>query len=120
MKQVDSGAFEKLPKWARDKITQLERDLNEAKTELDNVKDATGYKDTPIRWFQMGDISRKPYGIPRHSRVVFNLNPETERKDITVNYTMDNDVPCVRVSGERSISIVPVASNVVLIFPNEV
>lgn len=91
----------KLPKWAQNLISRLERDYNDAIDKLSNMDEGG---ETNVKWSSGWKDS---HNLPNNSKVTFVVNG----KDIDA-YIQNG---ALYISGEREIVIFPHASNAVYI-----
>jgi hypothetical protein len=77
MQKTDSESLKRLPLWARERIPQLEREITRLERENGALKkEANANCEPGIRISPMGSRGYEDggaFGIPRHSRVVFQL-----------------------------------------------
>jgi len=91
----------KLPKWVQYKITGLERNLQNVRTELRQIY---GGEETNIS-FSKG--IGEEFNLPKDVRITFKLKPD-RRYWIDCYITNEGEL---RVSGERTVLIRPSATN---------
>lgn len=104
-----SDRFDRLPKWAKEEIASLKRQRSDA---LRTIQDLTETVAPTQIWH--GDYENRIYIPPKfgYQRVHFETRPgQNIRDDIQV--MLDEKAGEVELMGGRSISISPVASNVV-------
>ena len=107
------GSFERLPKWAQDKIINMQRAMDEKDS---TIKELTGQ--TPVDEAHVlvssSDVNTD-LPLPHHTEVRFVLTPKTDkRRAETLNALVMTDrqgFRSLRVLGDRPISIQPVSTN---------
>lgn len=110
----EMARFERLPKWAQDKIKNLKRDLEHATAKL-----REGPEDSNTFSHPYSDLHRKPLG--RDTSVGFYLdNDENDRLYFKVCLTTDHERNQVlEIYGSHGYQIIPRSSNSILIKLNE-
>lgn len=108
------GSFGRLPKWAQEKIINLQRELNDKDK---TIAALTGETPMDAAYVLVGkDTSNEDMPFPRGTNVQFVLTPMTHqmRRPETVDasvLTDRNGFRYLRLLGDRPISISPVSSN---------
>lgn len=108
------GSFERLPKWAQEKIVNLQRALSDKEREIAAL---TGETPTDAAYVLVGaNTSNDSMPFPRGTEVQFVLTPKTHQmhRPETVDAAVLTDrqgFRYLRLLGDRPISISPVSSN---------
>lgn len=108
------GSFERLPKWAQEKIVNLQRALSDKEREIAAL---TGETPANAAYVLLGASTSNDFmPFPRGTEVQFVLTPKTHQmhRPDTVDASVLTDrqgFRYLRLLGDRPIAITPVSSN---------
>lgn len=106
--------FERLPKWARDRITRLEREVEDARREREEARLATDPAKSSALLDAWADV---PIGLGKDARVRFVLGPDDGRQwaDVHVLRDYTTDGLAIEIMGGDGLTVRPQSSNVVVV-----
>lgn len=108
------GHLAKLPKWAQDRIRNLERDRHSLREELraalseEETRVGYGYDTSP------GSVGQPKAWLPDGEHVTFYLPDRNRERDTFVQFSFDRQRGGIRVMGsDGPLAVRPEASNVI-------
>lgn len=108
----EMARFERLPKWAQEKINGLKRDLQRANENIVSLNEGPQDSDTFANPYS--DLNRKPLG--KGTTIGFYVDRQHgERKYFKVEIDKDNEGQFLEIYGSNSFLIEPRSSNVIQI-----
>jgi hypothetical protein len=102
--------LEKLPRWARERILTLEKNVDHYKREAYQVANVDG--DSTNTWIEEYKQTARDFvkrGLPVGTRIRFRLPGDRNR--YTVEIGVDEKNACIQVHGWGALAIIPRSSN---------